>query len=159
LTVPASRREFLCRSSCALLTLGAVGVTAAELAALPLREITGRANRSERRYPIPAGDSINIDHVTQVIVVRSAGHAFVFNLACPHENAAVKWVANDHRFQCTKHDSRYQPDGEHISGRATRNMDRFAIRRDGAELVVDLDRLIRSDQDPAGWAAATVALS
>jgi hypothetical protein len=38
-------------------------------------------------------------------------------------------------------------------------MDRFAIRRDGAELVVDLDRLIRSDQDPAGWAAATVALS
>jgi hypothetical protein len=26
-------------------------------------------------------------------------------------------------------------------------------------LVVELDRLIRSDQDAAGWAAATVAVS
>jgi hypothetical protein len=38
-------------------------------------------------------------------------------------------------------------------------MDRLAIRREGGELVVELDRLIRSDQDAAGWAAATVAVS
>jgi len=68
-------------------------------------------------------------------------------------------VDRDHRFQCTKHDSRYQPDGEHISGRATRNMDRLPIRRDGAELVVNLDHVIRSDQDPAGWMAAAIALA
>jgi nitrite reductase/ring-hydroxylating ferredoxin subunit len=108
---------------------------------------------------MPPADSVNIDRDAQIIIVRASGHVFAFNLACPHENAAVKWVANDHRFQCTKHDSRYQADGEHISGRATRNMDRLAIRREGGELVVELDRLIRSDQDAAGWAAATVAVS
>jgi nitrite reductase/ring-hydroxylating ferredoxin subunit len=154
---PTTRREFICRS-CAVLTLAGVGLSTAKLAALPIAPIEGRGAATDRRYPIPSTDSVNIDHQTQVIIVRAAGHAFAFNLACPHENAAVKWVANDHRFQCTKHDSRYQPDGEHISGRATRNMDRFAVKRDGAELVVDLEHLIRSDQDAAGWAAATVAL-
>ena len=43
-------------------------------------------------------------------------------LSCPHQNNAVKWVAKDHCFQCTKHDSQYQPDGVYTSGRATRNL-------------------------------------
>jgi Rieske Fe-S protein len=113
---------------------------------------------SEKRYPIPAGDSVNIDRGEAVIVARVQGHAYAFSLACPHQQAAVKWVPADHRFQCTKHDSKYDPQGVHISGRATRNLDRLPIRRDGNMLVVDLDRAFRSDTDPAGWAAATVAL-
>jgi Rieske Fe-S protein len=62
----------------------------------------------------------------------------VFALACPHQNFAVKWVAKDHRFACTKHDSKYAADGTHLAGRATRNMDRYVIRRDGNSVVVDL---------------------
>ena len=141
------------------MTLVVCAASADGLAALPIFPIEGRGELAERRYPIPAVDSVNIDRSAQLIVVRNAGHAYVFNLACPHENAALKWVDRDHRFQCTKHDSRYQPDGEHISGRATRNMDRLPIRRDGAELVVNLDHVIRSDQDPAGWMAAAIALA
>ena len=45
-----------------------------------------------------------------------------------------------------------------ISGRATRNMDRFAIRRDGDKLIVDVNRLYRSDQQKAEWDAAVVTL-
>ena len=82
----------------------------------------------------------------------------MFALACPHENNAVKWVAEDHRFQCTKHDSRYQPDGVHTAGRATRNMDRFEVRRDGDSVVMDLHRWFQSDKDPAGWVAAAIAV-
>jgi Rieske Fe-S protein len=67
-------------------------------------------------------------------------------------------VAKDHRFQCTKHDSKYQPDGTYTSGRATRNLDRFAIRRDGPSVVVDLDKTFHSDTDAAGWTAAAVTL-
>ena len=37
-------------------------------------------------------------------------------------------------------------------------MDRFAVRRAGDKLVVDLDRLYRSDQQPQGWVAAFVAV-
>jgi nitrite reductase/ring-hydroxylating ferredoxin subunit len=154
----ASRREFLHRGGCTVLTFAAFGLPGTNLAALPWRDIAGRADRAEQRYPVPAQDGVNVDSKVQVILVRAAGHAYAFNLACPHENAAVKWVASGHRFQCTKHDSRYQVDGIHTAGRATRNMDRLLIRREGEELVVGLDRLIRSDQDPAAWAAATIAL-
>ena len=59
---------------------------------------------------------------------RTVG-VYAFALACPHENAAVKWVAKEQRFQCTRHDSRYTPEGQYTSGRATRNLDRFPIRR------------------------------
>jgi nitrite reductase/ring-hydroxylating ferredoxin subunit len=114
------------------------------------------AGAGERRYPIPAADSVNIDRQSQVIVVRADGHMFAFSLACPHESAAVKWVEKDHRFQCTKHDSRYQADGTHISGRATRNLDRFPVRKDGATLVVTTDVTFHSDTDARGWGAAEV---
>lgn len=154
----ASRREFLGCGRCIVMGLAVVGLPAIDLAALPIAFINGRGDRPDRRYPIPAADSVNIDRTAQVIVVRAAGHGYAFNLACPHENAAVKWVANDHRFQCTKHDSRYQADGVHIAGRATRNLDRFSVRRDGEEMVVDQNHWFRSDLDPAGWAAAMIVV-
>ena len=62
------------------------------------------------------------------------------------------------RFQCPKHKSKYQPDGEFISGRATRGMDRFSIRRAGETVVVDLAVLHKQDTDAAGWNAALVTL-
>ena len=153
-----TRRQFLQTGGCFALALAATGVMPRELLAKPITTITGTTSGQERTYPVPAGDGISIDRVEQVILVRSQNHAFAFNLSCPHQNAAVRWVENDHRFQCTKHDSKYQPDGVYTSGRATRNMDRFPIRRNGASLVVNLDRLIQSDVDAAGWAAAVVAL-
>jgi hypothetical protein len=44
------------------------------------------------------------------------------------------------------------------SDRATRNMDRFAIRRDGQKVVVSLVKLYRSDQQKAEWEGAVIAL-
>jgi nitrite reductase/ring-hydroxylating ferredoxin subunit len=147
-----SRRQFV---ACLFGSLAFGAVTSA-WSDLPVRLIDGRGASGERRYPIPTADSVNIDHAGQVIIVRANGHVFAFSLACPHENAAVKWVEKDHRFQCTKHDSRYQPDGTHISGRATRNLDRFPVREEGAELVVSTDTTFHSDLNPQGWAGAEV---
>jgi len=141
------------------MVVAACALSSESVFGLPVFLVDGRGARAERRYPFPVADSVNIDRDEDVIIVRSAGHVYAFNLSCPHEHAAVKWVEKDHRFQCTKHDSRYQPDGEHISGRATRNMDRFPVRRDGAQLVVNLDKMIQSDKDPSGWSAATIAAS
>jgi nitrite reductase/ring-hydroxylating ferredoxin subunit len=154
----ASRREFLQSVGCFGASVAMLGVSSAEALALPVFMTEGSQVGGESRYPIPATDSVNVDRTAQLIVARSQGHVFVFALACPHENNAVKWLPKDHRFQCTKHDSRYQPDGVHTSGRATRNMDRYVIRRDGDSVVVDLHRWIQSDKDPAGWAAATIAI-
>lgn len=145
--MPTNRRDFLHCAGCFGLVL-----------ALPINFIEGTEQGDERRYPIPAADSVNIDRVGQMIVVRLQGHAFVFALSCPHQNYAVKWVEGDHRFHCTKHDSVYEQDGRHVSGRATRNLDRYAIRRDGDTIAVNIHKWFQSDKDPNGWNAATITL-
>ena len=154
----ASRRAFLQTAGCLGMAVALLGVSSGEARALPVFLTEGAQNGGERRYPIPPVDSVNVDRTAQLIVARAQGHVYVFALSCPHQNNVVKWLPKDHRFQCTKHDSQYQPDGVHTSGRATRNMDRYVIRRDGDAVVVDLHRWIQSDKDPAGWAAATIAV-
>jgi len=151
------RRRFL-KVGCFGLSAALLGLGATNVQALPVAFVEGAPNGTERRYPIPPADSVNIDRDAQVIVARANGHMFVFALSCPHQNNAVKWVAKDHRFQCTKHDSQYQPDGVYTSGRSTRNLDRYLVRRDGDAVVIDLRRWVQSDKDPAAWAAASVAL-
>jgi Rieske Fe-S protein len=151
-----ARRQLLQAGGCFALAFVAAGLLPRELLAQPIQPITGTGSGEDRTYPIPAGDSVNIDKADQIILVRYQNHVFAFNLSCPHQNAAVRWVETAHRFQCTKHDSQYQPDGVYTSGRATRNMDRLPIRRNGASVVVNLDRMIQSDTDAAGWAAAVV---
>ena len=91
-----------------------------------------------------------------MIVVRWQSAVFVFSLACPHQNTALKWSAQDAQFQCPKHHSKYRPDGSFIEGRATRGMDRFAVKRDGDRVIVDLDKLYQQDKDTAEWKAAYI---
>jgi len=151
----ASRREFLW-SACFTVTAAALGLDGADLRALPVAFVDGAQAGKERRYPVPSADGVTIDRKEQVIIVRYQGHLYAFNLSCPHENTALKWLPKDMRFQCPKHDSKYQPTGIFMSGRATRNMDRLAIRKDADALYVDLSHIIKSDTDPSAWAAATL---
>ena len=94
----------------------------------------------------------------RIVIVRSNGHVYAFALSCPHQNAAVKWVPGHNQFECTKHDSHYTADGTHVSGRATRNMDRMPVRKDGNMMHVDTAHVFQSDKDAAGWNAATVTV-
>lgn len=126
---------------------------------LPVRFVTPlRARGDEREYSIPANDGADIDRNEAVIVARWEGRVYAFSLACPHQNTALRWNGDAHRYQCPKHHSQYRPDGGFIEGRATRGMDRFAIRRDGEHVAVDLDKLYQQDTDPAAWNAAVVTL-
>lgn len=128
-------------------------------AALPFRLLHALDRRAATvSYPVPAADSVSIDAVHEVILVRWVGKVYAFNLACPHQNTALRWREADTIFQCPKHKSRYRPDGTFISGRATRGMDRLGIRRDGESVLVDLDRMYKQDEDPAGWEGAVVRL-
>ena len=151
------RREFL--RSVSALAIGAIAL------GLPIRSASAKvlasaiAGRKQLSYPLPAADGADIDRDNDVILVRYKNEVFAFNLSCPHQNTALRWNETDMRFQCPKHHSQYQPDGEFITGRATRNMDRLAIRRDAANnIVVDPDTLYRSDEDAAQWQAAVVKL-
>lgn len=144
----SDRREFLRAGGCFLLAF----------AGLPIFEVDSIGGPTEKRFALPATDSVNIDRQSQAILVRNQNSIFAFALACPHEHAAVKWLPKDRRFQCSKHDSQYQPNGTYTAGKATRNLDRFAIRREDASIVVDLTHWFESDKNPAGWASAAIQL-
>ena len=156
----AGRREFLLdalRAGAAALV--AIGMMPDSAEALPLRWISAlAAHDEERTYPVPATDGVQIDKANEVILARTGKSIYAFSLSCPHQNTALRWDAGGTRFQCPKHKSKYRPDGTFIEGRATRGMDRFAVRLAGSSVVVDLDKLYQEDTDAALWQHAVVTL-
>jgi Rieske Fe-S protein len=163
LATPAAmqRREFLRAAGFAMASLGLLGSSSRDaraMASVTIAEVTGRdgATAEEKHYPMPAADGVAIDRDNSVIIARAAGKVYAFALSCPHRNTALRWNEGDHQFQCPKHHSRYTSDGTYIDGRATRNMDRLALRRVGNELIVDVDRVYQDDENPREWAAAFV---
>jgi Rieske Fe-S protein len=160
----SSRREFLRDAAVAMAGITATLGFARTAGALPENFVVGATRALARSgdaltYPIPTGDGAQIDRDAQVILVRWQSAVYAFNLSCPHQHTALRWDESDHRFQCPKHHSQYQPDGTFITGRATRGMDRFTIRRDGEKVVVDVNAMHKQDEDPAGWSAAIVKLA
>lgn len=154
------RRDFLRDAlSRTLVAVGALSILADRVAALPIQFVSGSGSRADKAYPLPASDGVVVDKGESVIIARFDDRAYAFSLACPHQNTAIRWDASNTRFQCPKHKSRYRPDGRFIEGRATRGLDRFAIRREGDQLLVNLDLLYREDRDAAAWAAAFVPLA
>lgn len=125
--------------------------------ALPVVSGT-RVGREEKSYPIPATDGVQIDKDLDVILSRTQGKMYAFNLACPHQNTAIKWDGGKGRFQCPKHKSVYTPEGVFVEGRATRGLDRFSVRKDGNSIVVNLDSLLQEDEDAPKWKAAFVTI-
>jgi Rieske Fe-S protein len=154
----ASRRMFLGQVSAAFVASMIGGKALAGTEAARVHETTGAQGGTSRTYPLPAADGVTIDHDAEAILVRFQQRVYAFNLACPHEETPLRWREQDVRFQCPRHESKYKPDGTFIEGRATRNMDRFSLKRSGNSVVVDLSRMYRSDQQPAEWAAAVVVL-
>lgn len=156
----AGRRDFLREALLAVAgAYAALGLAPERAVALSVRLGSALSSRDEEHtYPLPASDGATIDKENQIILVRFEQKVYAFNLSCPHQNTALRWYAEDGQFQCPKHHSRYRPDGVFISGRATRSMDRLGIRRDGANVVVDVDKFYRQDKNPAEWAAAVLAV-
>jgi len=155
----ADRRRFLAQA--AAIVVGAMvglGMNAERAVAMPLGFLPGirSPNGKDVSFPIPAADGATIDRDNDLILARYQGKVYAFGLACPHQNTALRWLAAEGRFQCPKHKSKYAPDGTFLSGRATRSMDRYAVRKDGSNIVVNVDTLYEQDKQNAEWEAAVV---
>lgn len=161
--LPASRREFLRQTMFAVAgALVAAGCTNATTLGGPLgfATATRRPTDNTIAFAIPAADGAQLDRENEVILVRWQNAMYAFDLSCPHQNTALKWDASRSDFECPKHHSEFNPTGEYMpgSGRATRNMDRFQIVREGNTVRVNLDKLYRQDKQPTEWTAAVVKL-
>lgn len=155
------RRRFVARALAAVaasLVPTLLGAQDLELLAAPTAARPVGADGDAQQYPVPPADGVQIDRENEVILVRWEGAVYAFVLACPHRSTALRWDESAHRFQCPKHRSRYAADGAFLDGRATRSMDRFGISRAGQMVMVHLDDVRRSDEDPHRWAEAVVRL-
>jgi Rieske Fe-S protein len=114
--------------------------------------------KDSKTYALPEADGVQIDRDSNVILVRWLDSVYAFSLDCPHQKTSLRWNEKKEHFQCPKHHSEYAADGIFIKGRATRGMDRYAIRRAEKTVVVDLQTVYKLDDDPKSWAAAVVAV-
>jgi nitrite reductase/ring-hydroxylating ferredoxin subunit len=156
----SNRRAFLREAAlAAAAALVAFGLSPQRALAAPLELIAPLAtNREKLTYAIPSQDGATVDKDHRVVVMRWENSVYALSLTCPHQNTVLRWREDDRRFQCPKHQSKYQPDGTFISGRATRGIDRYAITREGDNLIVDTDILTKESEDRAAWLAAFVKL-
>jgi len=136
----------------------ALGMSAERAVALPFVFVTGARlpNGTDVSFPIPTTDGATIDRNNDMFLAGYQGKVYAFGLACPHQNTALRWLAEEGRFQCPKHTSKYAPDGTFLSGRATRSMDRYAARKDGSNVVVNLDTMYQEDKQKPEWENAFV---
>ena len=112
----------------------------------------------ERTYAVPAGDSVSVDVGNDVIIARWQSRVYAFSLRCPHKGTRLEWRQSEERVYCPKHKARFTANGAHVSGRGSRDLDRYAVRSDGQRIVVSFGHAFRSDAEPAAWAKAVVSL-
>jgi Rieske Fe-S protein len=154
------RRSFLRDAGTAAAAgLAAIGIVSGTVAGMPVSPVSPVYETGEEKaYPIPAVDGVQIDRNLDTIVARTGGKVYVFSLACPHQNTAIKWQADKNRFECPKHKSRYTPDGTFIEGRATRGLDRFDVKKVGNTVVANLDRVYQEKDNKDQWQAAFITV-
>ena len=162
--VATSRRAFLRdAATIAAATLAAVSIAKPGMAfAQTVTEIEPTINPTarglERSYAIPPADSVSVDLSNEVILARWEDRVYAFSTRCPHKGAQLEWRQSEQRVFCPRHEARFLADGSHFSGRETRDLDRYGIRRSANDVVVDLAELYHRDTEPDAWAQAVISL-
>ena len=162
--VATSRRTFLrdaalaAAAAIAAVSIGKPAPAFAETVSEIEPTIAPSARMLESAYAIPAGDGVSIDVANEVILARCENRVYAFSLRCPHKGARLEWRKAEQRVYCPKHKARFLTDGSHVSGRGSRDLDRFGIRRSAEGIVVDLRRAFRADTDRDAWTRAVLSL-
>ncbi len=133
-----SRRDFL-RSGWKLggaLLIGAAGYTGYE-ALRPLTSGAGGAKLTVGTLSSFAAETSTYVPAGRMYVVNTKGYLFALSQKCPHLGCHVPYCESSGRFECPCHGSIYDLAGEHIAGPAPRGMDRFNVKLDGQNVVVD----------------------
>jgi len=154
------RRDFL-KHAAALVAGALAGVAGGgapvSALALTLGQALGKTG-NQLTYALPAADGATVDRDNDVVIARVQNTVVALSLKCPHTGGKLVWKPPVNRYECSRHNSRFEPPGVYISGRAKRNMDRFTVKRNGDTIVVNTAQPIRSDTQQAQWDAAALTL-
>jgi nitrite reductase/ring-hydroxylating ferredoxin subunit len=138
-------------------TLLASGLSPSSALASLVAEIKPmRRNGARLSYALPKGTAVLVDSDNDVIIARVDRSVYAFSIRCPHKGARLQWREAEGKIYCPKHKARFDAKGEHVSGRRSRNLDRYAIEVQAGTVVVDTDSLFREDQNGDRWRAAVI---
>lgn len=155
-----SRRVFLRDVGLSVVaTLAAMGLSPGTSLADLVAEVSPlRTSAALRSYALPSADRVLVDDANDVIIVRHQRSVYAFSRRCPHKGARLVWRESEDRIFCPKHKARFTRDGDHASGRSSRNLDRFAVQLQGRAIIVDTRTLYREDRDPEQWSGAVISV-
>ncbi len=105
------------------------------------------------RYAAMAPGSINEDFKPQGIwLYRSEGRLAAISIICTHLGCIPNWLANDRKFKCPCHGSGFTPPGINFEGPAPRPLERFAIRVQDGQIIVDRSRkFLATNSSQTAW--------
>jgi cytochrome b6-f complex iron-sulfur subunit len=67
---------------------------------------------------------------------------------CPHLGSNLAFRTSCRSFKCPSHGAHFHSDGEYLDGPSPRSMDRFPLRFEGINVVVDTGQLLQSVPRP-----------
>ena len=79
----------------------------------------------------------------QLFIANANGNLFALSQKCPHLGCRVPFCESSGRFECPCHGSKFDIGGEWIEGPAPRGMDRYELKLDNGNLVVDSSKLLK----------------
>ena len=139
----------------AIASLSAFAGSAAPLHAFALEHATGaRVGANRLTFPVPATDGATIDRTNRLILIRYQGMVLACSLECPHKGTTLQWQPENARFLCPKHKSTFKPAGTRIEGKASRSLDRYAVKIEGGNVIVAHGVLLEAAQNAVAWVAA-----
>ena len=131
---------------------GSLRIGPARLASLPIAFARGLPTGAEEAsYPIPGADGVTIDKEREVILARYEQSVYAFALSCPHQKTPLRWHEAGASLPVPQAQEQVSsPTGSFSEGRATRNMDRYAIRREGDNVRRRSRHALQRGREP-GW--------
>ena len=156
---PIERARFLRSTAVAALAgIAGVGFLAGSASAQSVGSISpSRTQGTTLNYALPPRDGAWVDAANGVIVARVKNAVYALSITCPHRAVTkLDWIPTANEFHCPKHDAHFQANGELIDGRPDRSMDRFAIRRSGNTITVDMASIVQQDVAREAWDRAFV---
>jgi cytochrome b6-f complex iron-sulfur subunit len=153
-----NRREFVAAVACAacLCGLGEAGKVLADDAT------TQPATEPSTTLDIGAKSDYATDGITttwmkqpnRVAVVRHDGKIYACTTICPHRKVTINEAVDQNGFECPRHHSMFDIEGNVTHGPATKPLIRYAISVDSNNhLIVDKSQKFDTDQwdDPASF--------
>ncbi len=140
-----SRRDFLRRFS----VWAAIGAGALASISL-LRQFIPRLTQYQRRFKIGRENNFPVNTFTymtdrKLFVYRDHQGIRAVSAICTHLGCVIE--KSDDGFQCPCHGSRYNDQGEVLSGAATKDLPWFELKKDvDGQIVVDLGRLVPPEE-------------